>query len=115
VLTIPRGFIRYRDAGSMSAESQSEKCKNEVELERLKVERYKVDRFYEVASKVIDAFKEYYLKTARIILLSAWIIICIIFIVTACLTYLGKVGGETFSFIAGTIVGYIISLLGAKK
>jgi hypothetical protein len=39
----------------------------------------------------------------------------IIFLVTAFLTYLGKIGGETFSFVAGTIVGYIISLLGAKR
>jgi hypothetical protein len=29
----------------------------------------------------------------------------------AFLTYSGKVGGETFAFVTGTIVGYIISVL----
>ena len=93
--------------------------KKEIDIEAQKiwseVEKYKVDKISESVSKLIDAFKEYYLRTARITSLSAWIILGLIFSVTAFLTYLGKIGGETFSFVAGTIVGYIISLLGAKR
>jgi|GEM_PF-1014355 hypothetical protein len=100
--------------------------KKEIDIEVLKlqseVEKYKADKTSESVSKLVDAFnklvdafKEYYLKTTRTTLLAAWILVGIIFLVTAFLTYLGKIGGETFSFVAGTIVGYIISLLGAKR
>jgi len=93
--------------------------KKEIDIEALKIqserEKYIVDKISESVSKIVDAFKEYYLKTTRTTLLAAWVLVGIIFLVTAFLTYLGKIGGETFSFVAGTIVGYIISLLGAKR
>jgi len=96
-------------------ESPSEKYRCEVELKRLEVERYKADKVYEGFSLLVEAFKEYYLRTGKMMVLSAWIAITIIFVLSAYLTYLGKVSGETFSFIAGTIVGYIISLLGGRE
>jgi hypothetical protein len=101
----------------MDEEEKSSKNEIDIEAEKIwsEVEKYKADKISEGFSKLIDAFREYYLKTVRITLLAAWIIICLIFLATALLTYLGKVSGETFSFVAGTIVGYIISLLGAKR
>jgi hypothetical protein len=53
--------------------------KKEIDIEAQKiwseVEKYKADKISESVSKLIDAFREYYLKTARITLLAAWIIV----------------------------------------
>jgi len=69
--------------------------KKEIDIEAQKiwseVEKYKVDKIVdkisESVSKLIEAFKEYYLRTARITSLSAWIIVGLIFSVTAFLTF----------------------------
>mgnify|MGYP000453931800 CR=1 FL=1 len=41
----------------------------------------------------------------------AYVLIGAVVIGAIILTWLGKVSGETFAFLMGTVVGYIISLL----
>jgi hypothetical protein len=52
--------------------------KKEIDIEVLKiqseVEKYKADKMSESVSKLVDSFKEYYLKTTRTTLLAAWIL-----------------------------------------
>ena len=91
----------------------------EINLEATRIQaqttRYQTDKIVEAFNNLVNAFKDYYLKGHRLLTLSAFTLIALIFCVIAFLTYMGRVGGETFAFVTGTIVGYIISLLAPKK
>jgi hypothetical protein len=63
---------------------------------------------------LVNAVKDYYIRGRKLLTLSAFTLIATIFCVMAFLTFIGRVGGETFAFVTGTIVGYIISLLAGK-
>lgn len=84
----------------------------------LEVEKYKVDvaklqteKYLEIGNKLIDSYKEYATSGRRIITTAVFLFIALIFVSMAILTYFDKVTGETFAFVTGTIVGYIISIL----
>jgi len=77
--------------------------------------KYQTDKIVEAFNTLVNAFKDYYLKGHRLLTLSAITLIAMIFCVMAFLTFSGRVGGETFAFVTGTIVGYIISLLAGRK
>ena len=47
----------------------------------------------------------------RLMTFAVFTFIAIIFFSMAILTFYNKISGETFAFVAGTIVGYIISIL----
>ena len=83
----------------------------EVEKYKADLEKYKTDKYVELLNDAINAIKEYTLRSKRTITIAVFIFIAIIFVTMAILTYYGRVGGETFAFVAGTIIGYIISLL----
>ena len=65
--------------------------------------------------EMVNALKDYYLKTRKIVDISGFILIGGITLIVALLTFIGKVGGETFAFFAGTIIGYIIGLLPGRR
>ena len=83
----------------------------EVEKYKADVERYKTEKYLELGNKAIDAIKEYVITGRRNITIAVFIFIGLIFFSMAFLTYFGKVSGETFALVVGTIIGYIISLL----
>ena len=83
----------------------------EIERYRADIEKQKVETYAAVAEKIIDSYKEYSWKGRRSLTLMTGALITAIFVAMAVLTYCGKVGGETFAFVTGTIIGYIISLL----
>ena len=87
-----------------------------MEAEKLRYEiiKYQTDKYTEAFNNLVNALKEYYTKGRKLITLSAFILIGIIFATMAFLTYYKIIGGETFAFVSGTIVGYIISLLAGK-
>jgi hypothetical protein len=83
----------------------------EVEKYKANVEKYKTEKYVELLNKGLEAFKEYATRTKRNITIGVFVLITLIFFSMATLTYFGKVGGETFAFVTGTIIGYIISVL----
>jgi len=101
-------------------EAEKEKvAKRETNIENAKIwaetTKYQTDKIVEAFNALVNAFKDYYLKGYRLLTLSAIMLIAMIFCVMAFLTFIGRVWGETFAFVTGTIVGYIISLLAGRK
>jgi len=82
-----------------------------IESRRLSIQEKQITLISEIAREVISGLKEYYTKKATRLTLPAYIIIGIITAVAGGLTWVGKISGETFSFLAGSIAGYIISVL----
>jgi hypothetical protein len=74
-------------------------------------EKYKYDKISDAMYNFVNTVKDYYLKGKIIHSISSFILVGIIFGTVAFLTWLGKISGETFAFVSGTIVGYIITLL----
>jgi len=99
-------------------EAEKEKSLREVNIEATKIwaemTRYQTDRIVEAFNVLVNAVKDYYIRGRKLLTLSAFMLIATIFCVMAFLTFIGRVGGETFAFVTGTIVGYIISLLAGK-
>jgi hypothetical protein len=99
-------------------EAEKEKSLREVNIEATKIwaetTRYQTDRIVEAFNVLVNAVKNYYIRGRKLLTLSAFMLIATIFCVMAFLTFIGRVGGETFAFVTGTIVGYIISLLAGK-
>ena len=83
----------------------------EVRLKEVEVEREKINALTELAREGMNSLKDYYLKKLPRATLPAYALVGAVVIGATILTWLGKVGGETFAFLMGTIVGYIISLL----
>ena len=84
-----------------------------LESERYKadIERLKTEKYSELGYKLIDSYKEYVSSGRRTITVAVFIFIGLIFFTMAVLTYFDKINGETFAFVTGTIIGYIISIL----
>jgi len=83
----------------------------EIQRKWIDVDREKIKALVDVAKEIVNGLKDYYLKKVHKVTLPSYILIAIVVIVATILTGLGKVSGETFAFLMGTIVGYIISLL----
>ena len=83
----------------------------EVRLKEIEAEREKTKTFVELAREGMNSLKDYYLRKIPRATLPAYILVGIVVVGATVLTWLGKVGGETFAFLMGTVVGYIISLL----
>jgi hypothetical protein len=95
-------------------EAEKEKSPREVNIEATKIwaetTRCQTDRIVKAFNVLVNAVKDYYIRGRKLLTLSAFTPIAMIFCVMAFLTFIGRVGGETFAFVTGTIVGYIISL-----
>jgi len=83
----------------------------DVRLKEIEVEREKIKAFIDLAREGMKSLKDYYLRKIPRATVPAYILIATIVIGATILTWLDKVGGETFAFLMGTVVGYIISLL----
>ena len=83
----------------------------DAEKYKADVERYQTEKYCEVINKAIDAIKEFTIKGKRNITIAVFTFVALIFFTMALLTYYDKISGETFVFVAGTIVGYIIGML----
>jgi len=83
----------------------------EVRLKEIEVEREKTRDYVELAREGMNTFKDYYLKKIPRATMPAYILIAVVVVGAIVLTWLGKISGETFAFLMGTIVGYMISLL----
>ena len=83
----------------------------EIEKYKAEIEKYKTEKYIEVINNAIGAYKDYTVRSKRTITFGVFILITLIFFSMAILTYFNKVGGETFAFVTGTIIGYIISIL----
>ena len=90
-----------------------EQIKLWIELEKLRQEttKYVGDRLYEGFMELTKTYKEYVVSKATRITIPLYILLGFVFIIMAFLTAYGKVGGESMVFLAGAVVGYIISLL----
>lgn len=86
----------------------------EVRLKEVEVEKENTKAFIELTREIMDNLKDYYLKKIPNITWPAYILVGVVVLGATILTGLGKVEGETFSFLMGTIVGYIISLLSKR-
>jgi F0F1-type ATP synthase assembly protein I len=83
----------------------------EVEKKRIESENEKTTKIIELAREIADKFEKYQsAKISRVVLLS-YLVIGGIIIGSTILTWIGKVGGETYAFLMGTVIGYIISIL----
>jgi len=83
----------------------------EVEKKRLEVQKYQIDKADAIIRDIAKIAKEYYgRKTMNIALISFFMIGGIAF-AAGLLTFIGRLSGETFAFLAGSIVGYIITIL----
>jgi len=83
----------------------------DVRLKEIEAEREKVKAYVELAREGMNTLKDYYLRKIPRATIPAYILVGAVVIGAIVLTWLGRVGGETFAFLMGTIVGYIISLL----
>lgn len=83
----------------------------EVKLREIEVERENVRTFVELIKEGVNTLKDYYLRKIPRATTPAYILVGAVVIAATVLTWLGKVGGETYAFLMGTVVGYIISLL----
>ena len=83
----------------------------DARLKEIEAEREKTKAFIELAREGMNSLKDYYLRKIPRATLPAYILVAAVVIGATILTWLGKVGGETFAFLMGTVVGYIISLL----
>jgi len=83
----------------------------EAEKYKTDIEKLKTEKYSELGFKAIDAIKEYVISGRRNITAAVFIFIGLIFFTMAVLTFFGKINGETFAFVSGTIIGYIISIL----
>jgi hypothetical protein len=92
---------------------------DEYELEKVKIwsetEKYRTEKIVGVINNVVSSIKEYYATAHKHIIIATFILIGVIFSTVAMLTFFGIVKGETFAFLAGTIIGYIISLVAGKR
>jgi len=89
-------------------ESEKEEiAKKEIDIEATKIwsetTKYQTERIVEAFNMLVNAFKDYYLRGHRLITLSAFTLIGVIFCVMAALTFIGRISGETFAFVTGTI------------
>jgi len=83
----------------------------DIQSKWIEVEREKNRALIELAGEVVNNLRDYYLKKTTRATIPAYVLIATVVIGAIALTWLGRVSGETFSFLMGTIVGYIISLL----
>ncbi|PNV81739.1 MAG: hypothetical protein C0179_01165 [Fervidicoccus sp.] len=83
----------------------------DVRLREIEFEREKTNAYVELAREGMNILEEYYLKKIPRITLPAYILVGAVVVGATMLTWLGRVSGETFAFLMGTIVGYIISIL----
>jgi len=90
-----------------------EQLKLFIELEKVRQEttKYIGDKLYDGFMELSKTYKEYIIGKATRITIPLYILLGIVFVTMAVLTFLGKVGGESMVFLAGAVVGYIISLL----
>ena len=90
-----------------------EQLKLMIELEKTRQEtsKYVADKLYQGFSELVTAYKDYIVKKATRITIPLYILLIIVFVGSALLTYTGHISGEAMVFLTGAIVGYIISLL----
>jgi len=82
-----------------------------AKLKEIETQREMTKAFINLAREGMNSLKDYYLKKIPRATLPAYILIATVVIGATVLTWLGKVNGETFAFLMGTVVCYIISLL----
>ena len=106
-------YIIYTAPPSVDAKTWAEIQSKwvEVRLKEVEAEREKMNAFVELAREGMNSLKDYYLKKIPRATLPAYILVGTVVIGATILTWPGKVEGETFAFLMGTVVGYIISLL----
>jgi hypothetical protein len=90
-----------------------EQLKLFIELEKVRQEttKYIGDKLYDGFMELSKTYKEYVIGKATRITIPLYILLGVVFVTMAVLTFFGKVGGESMVFLAGAVVGYIISLL----
>lgn len=104
-------FYYPRDLLSTVPPSVDPKTWAEVVSRVLEVEREKVKAIENAVNVAVGSLKEYFLEKATRISVPAYALVGAVVIASALLTWHGKLGGETFAFLMGTVVGYIISVL----
>lgn len=82
-----------------------------VQQKWAEVEERKIDAYLEFGEKLLEQFSKYYLQKTSKIAWPVYILVGISILASAILTGLGKMSGETFAFLMGTVVGYLISVL----
>ena len=82
----------------------------EVEKKRLEVQKYQIDKVDAIVRDIAKIAKEYYGRKTMNITLISFIMIGGIAFAAGLLTFIGRLSGETFAFLAGSIVGYICLL-----
>lgn len=110
-------------------ESEIEKSKNlagpseintaliEIEHEKLKLDREKLQFWDKRLGEIIPTFASYYEKRmlsheTPILKTSIWIlagIVILIVVGTGFLVYIGKLDAASFTFVIGTVLGYLLS------
>ena len=105
--------VIYAVPPSIDAKTWSEVQKRwaEVEEKRIEAQKERDSAIREIIKDIASRFERYYTaKTSRI----AWpsyALITGIIIASTFLTWIGRVGGETYAFLMGTVIGYLISIL----
>ncbi len=83
----------------------------EVRLKEIEVQRETVRVLEALAKDLSNTLKDYYLRKIPRTTIPAYTIAGLVVLSSTILTWYGKLGGETYAFLMGTIIGYIISLL----
>ena len=83
----------------------------EVEKARIEVERMRSERMLRGSLSSCECFQGLLCKEGDTLALSAWVIVGGIVLGAGVPTFVGKISGETFAFLAGSVVGYVITVL----
>ncbi|MGD0330086.1 MAG: hypothetical protein ABSB40_06515 [Nitrososphaeria archaeon] len=87
----------------------------DVQLKTLENQKYQIDKLGEFADKGLNALKSYFGLKNMIMSALSYVLIAGIVIGAYLLTQSGKLSGETFAFLMGSVVGYIISILSERS
>lgn len=83
----------------------------EVEKAKIDAQNKQIDKISQIINNITASFKDYYMKKTARATYPAYIMIGMIAIIAGILAWTGKISGETFAFLGGSIVGYLISIL----
>ena len=87
----------------------------EVQKRWAEIEEKKIDQTAKIIESLTkdfaDRFERYYSGKISKFLWSSVGLIAAVIIASTVLAWIGRVGGETYAFLMGTVIGYLISIL----
>ena len=83
----------------------------DIEKQRIDVEKQKLKSLNDIVTFGVNKLEEYYLKKMPKLVWPVYGIMGLVILASGYLTYQGRISGDTFAFLMGTIAGYLISVI----